>query len=65
MNITFKDFKKKPGYFEFTCTSNTGEGIETKEKVWFEFGDAIVPSDDAIALALSTLTGNKYSDIYM
>lgn len=61
--IEFSHLSKTPGYIECICIIN---GKEKKEfKIYFELDFEIIPSNDVIALALSTIAGQKFDRIKM
>ncbi len=62
--IEFRKFTIKKGYIETTVTTSK---FLTKQKDIIKFGlnKKIIPNSDLIAVALSTLCGTQYKNIYM
>lgn len=58
--ILFTEFKIDKGFIEFKYTEIDGES----GNIYFKLTPAIKPNEDLIAIALSTLCGRKYSEIY-
>jgi len=62
--ITFENFKIEEGKIDFECNDKVN-GRERSFKLYFHFNKPILPSNDAIVCALSTLFRRNYSKIYI
>lgn len=58
----FIDFSVKPGRIDFIYTKRDGESVE-KQGIWFELERGIIPSNDAIALAVATFIGTAFETV--
>lgn len=61
--VVFTKFCIEKGYFEFTCSIYGGENIVKEDTIFFRFNTPVIPSNELIAIACSTLCGTKYSEI--
>ena len=60
--IKFTDFKKCNGRIDFKCIIEMDSLIEEK-LIYFELEPEAQPSNDAIALAISTFVGEKFEQV--
>ena len=56
------DFKISKGKVEFVCEFDTKDG-NNRSDIYFELENEIIPSNDAIALAVSTFAGTNYQEL--
>ncbi|MHA7579446.1 hypothetical protein ACX12E_03535 [Paenibacillus vandeheii] len=63
-NIIFKDFDITEGKISFICIVISEVEEEQEYNLFFQLNRNIVPRHDLIALALSTLCGNVFSNIH-
>lgn len=64
VNVSFGDFDICADGFTVTCSSIGEEGT-TSDRLSFELNHPAAPTNDEIALTLSTLCGNAYQSIQM
>ena len=62
--IHFDNINVEPGLIEMQCRSS-GDSLEVDDILFFELSEDISVDDNQLALALSTLCGRVYDDIYM
>ncbi|HNW86693.1 MAG TPA: hypothetical protein PKJ47_07130 [Candidatus Limiplasma sp.] len=61
--ITFTDFHIRKGSIEFLCTTYEDQKIVSKDPIYFHFNVPVKPRNELIAIACSTLCGQKYPKI--
>ncbi|GAB3531940.1 hypothetical protein GCM10027403_03210 [Arthrobacter tecti] len=60
--IAFEDITIAPSRVDLDVTFNDGEVLQ-EHHLWFDFSEPVNPTNDSVALALSTLCGKAFSNV--
>ncbi|WP_127541194.1 hypothetical protein [Paenibacillus illinoisensis] len=61
--ITFTDFLISRGHIGFNFEEEGGDEQDSSGRIYFELSPKIRPDNNLVAMAISTLCGNKYNEI--
>jgi len=63
-SIVFSDFEISSGSISFHFNDSFDAGDSDENRLYFNLSDPIIPQTDLIAIAISTLCGEKYFSIH-